>query len=173
MTGQPAVIVPAIPQISAAAQQLVQLFRSIDVGATVTYETMSAAAGVDVRARRHVITTARNRVLVDDSVHIVAVYGVGMRRVSQQEAADTLPSYLTKARNAARKGRRVASKINVLEVPRDKRPAFVAQATLCELIGKTTTAKSQAKLAAAATTQPENTATLAAKQALDALRSGE
>lgn len=163
----------AIPQISAASEALVALFRGLEVGQFATYATMTAAAGVDVLSKRNVIHTARNRVLVDDAIHIVTVYGVGAKRISSAEAADTMPAYIQRSRSAARKGAKVAKHIDILELPADKRPMFVAQATLCHLISDSTTAKSQAKLAAAASTQPTNTAVLAGKMALEALKSGE
>lgn len=170
---EPEVVRSAIPQISAAAEALVSLFRSLKVGDVVTYETMTAAAGVDVKSKRNIIATARNRVLTDDSIHIVTVWGAGVKRISGAEAAGTMPAYIQRSRSAARKGAKVAKHVDILDVPADKRPMFVAQATLCHLIGDSTTAKSQAKLAAAASTQPADTAVLAGKMALEALRSGE
>lgn len=165
------VVKSAIPQISAAAQRVADLFRSMEVGHVVTYEMVNAAAGFDVRERRGVVATARRRVLMDDSVHIATVYGAGYKRLSPQEAAETISSDITRSRNAARKGVRKAQRIDVLALPVEQRPRFVAQATLCVLIGETTKAKNQAKLAAVASTQPENTALLAQRMALEALRS--
>lgn len=170
---EPEVVRSAIPQISAAAEALVSLFRSLEVGHVVTYDTLNAAAGVDVRVKRNIVATARNRVLVDDSIHIVTVWGVGIKRISGAEAADTMPAYIQRSRSAARKGAKVAKHVDILEVPTDKRPMFVAQTTLCHLISDSTNAKNQAKLAAAASTQPANTAVLAGKMALEALKSGE
>jgi hypothetical protein len=163
---------PAVQQISAASQAVANLFRSAEVGDVITYEMVNAAAGCDVRQKRYIASTARNRVMVDDGVHIAAVYGVGFRRLSPAEAAETLDSDLSRARNAARKGAKRASHISVLDVPTDKRGEFVMRRSLCELIKDGTGSKGQAKLLAVANTQPADTAILAMKQTLDALKSG-
>lgn len=173
MTTETTVTRHAIQEISASAQQLIGLFRSMNVGDVVTYATANAAAGLDVKVKRYPAYTAIKRVLIDDSIHIATVRGVGFKRLSPAEAAATLPSDIGKSRRAAKRGLRKAQHVSILDVPAEKRMEFVAQATLCSLIGDAASAKGQAKLAAAASTQPENTAILAQRMALDALKAGE
>lgn len=164
---------PAIPEISPAAQRVANLFRSSAVGDVLPYEMVNAAAGCDVRANRHIVATARNRVLMDDQVHIATVSKVGYKRLSPVEAADTLGCDLERSRNAARKGVKKAKRISVLDLPADKRNEFVGRASLCAMITEGTSTKSQEKLMAAASQQPESTAILAMKQTLEALKSGK
>lgn len=173
MSDEAQVVRSAIPQISAASLRVIDLFRSTEIGEVVTYETVSAAAGFDVRERRYVVATAKRRVLTDDGIHMATVRGVGYKRLSAKEAADTIGSDLTRSRNAARSGTRKAQRISVLELPEAQRSRFVAQATLCALISESTKARSQDRLAAVAETRPEDTAILAQREALDALKRGE
>lgn len=163
-----------IPQISAAAQEVCQVFRSLAVDETATYEHLTAAVGFDVRAKPYIVRTAIKRVLADDGIHMATVRGVGLKRVSATEAAATImPSKLSRARSAAKSCTKTAEKISVLELPVEQRASFAARATLASLIADATTQKSVAKLAAAASTQGENTAIIAGKMALKALMSGD
>lgn len=173
MTDDVTIVRTTIPQISAASLRVIDLFRSMAIGDVVTYETVSAAAECDVRVRRNILATARRRVLADDGIHVATVRGVGLKRLSAREAADTIGSDLLRSRNAARSGTRKAKQISVLDLPPSQRARFVARATLCSLISESTKARSQERLIAVAETRSEDTAILAQREALDALKRGD
>lgn len=160
---------------SEQAQRVIDLFRACPVGDVLTYETINAAAGCDVRetGHRYIVNTAKNRVLRDDGIHMAVIRGVGYKRLTEVEAAATLASDVNRSRNAARKGVVKAEHIDVLALEPDDRVKFVMRGTLCMLISESTKPKAQAKLAAVASAQPPSTAVLAQRMALEALKSGE
>ena len=158
----------AIPQISAAAQRLAELFRSLEPDEVVTYETASAAAGVNVIVKRHVAATARNRVLMDDSIHIATVYGKGFKRLTTREAAEAVDGDMSRAKLAARRGVKKAERVELLELPETERARHVMRTTLCRVVAEGLGSKSRAKLELAAG-KGENTAVLAQREALLAL----
>ena len=132
--------------LSAEASALIAVLLTMKVGDVVPYAALSEAIGCDVRLRRHVLMTARNRVLRDDSVHTAMVAKVGIKRVSDDDAGDGgLNRALRRTRSAARRGRLIASRLNMNEIPQTKRAAVVAKASLLEMIDYGASAKAQSK----------------------------
>lgn len=152
-----AAIAPArtVMAMSAETATVIGMLRKMTVGEVLTYATLSEAIGCDVRKRRHVLKTARDRVLADDSVHTAIVATVGVKRLSDEEAGDGLSSSLRRARSAARRGRKSASRLNINEIPQEKRAAVFARASLLELIDYSGSAKAAAKAIAVAASSPD------------------
>ncbi len=157
-----------IPMLSAAAERIIGLMKSAAEGDVLTYEMLSAAAGFDVRRRRGVLGTAKNRVMVDDKIHFAAVRGVGYKRLTLEEAAETMSADLMRARRAARRGTKKAKRIDLLSLPEAKRAQFVARTSLCDIIQEATKPRAVARIEALAT----NTAIVAQREALEAIKKG-
>jgi hypothetical protein len=162
----------SIPQISAAAQRVSDLFRSMAVGDTVTYEMVNAAAGTDVRVKRYIADTARNRVLMSDSAHIATVHGIGYKRLNSREAADAVDSDMSRSRKAARRGLKKAQRVPIGDLPKDEQARHVMRTSLCMIVSESLGTKGRAKIEALACARPETMAALAQREALDALKAG-
>jgi hypothetical protein len=67
---------------------LVEAMRKVEVGETITYETLNNACGRDVREKRHLTDSARNILLRDFSMVFRPVVTVGFKRLSDVEVVD-------------------------------------------------------------------------------------
>jgi hypothetical protein len=94
----------SLPQItnSRAVERaaLMELLRTIEAGATVTYEEMDAAAQCDVRKDRHVLAAARADLRDEEMMVFEPIARVGLRRLTESERATIAPD---RRRSASKK----------------------------------------------------------------------
>lgn len=93
-----------IPAISIEAQELIRLLENAKVGDVIAYPQMSAVCMGDVQvSKRHVLTTARRRLLVDRHMVFEVVKNVGMMRVTDAEIVATSQLAIKKINRASRR----------------------------------------------------------------------
>jgi tRNA(Phe) wybutosine-synthesizing methylase Tyw3 len=161
-----------IPAMSADTEALISRLRDAQEGEVVTYAELRSLLGYDVRGKWHIVTTAKNRLREDEGKHYDTIKTVGIKRLTDAEAAATMPSYVNRARTQARNGHKRARRVDVFKVPEVERTSFVARASLLHMIDAAGSAKSQKLLQAAASQGPKDTAVLAMKKSLAALMEG-
>ncbi len=162
---------PAISEMGSDTKALIELLRGAEEGETITYGTILDVVGFDVRNRRGPILTAFKRLRADENMHFDCVRNEGYRRLTHAEAARTLPlKSVRRARACARKGLTISSHIDILEVPKDERAAFVGIASICGLMADVGSARSQRKLTELAASDT-SASIVSAKKALEALKS--
>lgn len=94
-----------IPQISAHTTTLIETLRTVPVGATVSYEILTAAIGANVQAEaRHILASARRIVRREDSMVFGVIRGEGLRRLTDSEIATAGSSFLRHVNRTARSG---------------------------------------------------------------------
>ena len=118
-----------------------ELLRSIPVGQVVTYETLRAELGLDVRGdKRYVLAQARKH-LERDAVVYEAVRGVGYKRLDDVQTVKTSVGYIRKARNAARRGViRATAVADYNSLPNEVKVQHNTVASLCGAIVEVTKA---------------------------------
>lgn len=70
---------------------LMDLLRTIEPGATVTYATMSAVAKVAVQEQRHILAAARADLRDEEMIVFEPITNVGVRRLTEAERATIAP----------------------------------------------------------------------------------
>lgn len=102
----------SIPELSVDAQVLERSLNKADVGATVTYEALSALIGRNVQtSARHLLQTATRRLERDGKV-FAAVFGVGVKRLDDAGVIGTGEAAI---RSIGRKATRSAKKLSTVE----------------------------------------------------------
>jgi len=77
-------------ELSADARLLIQHLEGVEEGQEITYETLSNVIGRDVRNQAYgQLCTARKR-LLDDGIVFETVRGIGIRRMTASEIANTV-----------------------------------------------------------------------------------
>ena len=73
----------AIPELSVDTQTIERLLLDVPPNGEITYATLSAAIGRDVQTRaRHILNAAVRRVLRNNQIVFAAVFGKGLKRLS-------------------------------------------------------------------------------------------
>jgi hypothetical protein len=159
---------PTMAALSADSIALIDALRGVKIGDVITYEHLNAVISGDVQKRqRSALLTARRRLVREDRIVFDVVRGVGLRRLSNAETANVLPSCTRRLRRAAGRARRIGECVSVLELEPSDRAKLVARMTQLQLVAEitTSTAEKRVEVAAAGATAP-----LAAEQAWKALR---
>ncbi len=135
---------------SVEAQMLAEAFAETEVDEVLTYEEMSTLIGRDVREIRHVIETARRRLLRENGAVFASVRNVGVKRLSPDETVDESESVAKRSRNANRKALRLLGTIEYEKLTGDKRNEYTALQAQARIVDLTLRARNKRKLEALA-----------------------
>ena len=134
-------------QISHESLQLIGLLRTVEVGAVVEYSTMNELISGDVQdTHRHVLCTARRRLMQDEEVHFGTIIRLGIRRLTESEATESLDLDISKIRSGARRVHRKTQLIKLETLSPAERLKLAMTQTLSAVISKSTTSRSQQRL---------------------------
>jgi len=126
---------------------LIALLRKMNVGDELTYEQMNEAVGGDVqRAQRFALCTARKRLMIEDQVHFGTIIGIGIRRLDDHEAVESLDIDVSRVRSGARRVRRKTRLIDIANLAVSERAKVAMVQTLSALIERSTSSKAQDRL---------------------------
>lgn len=94
-----------IPELGIDTQTIERLLIAAEIGAIVTYTTLSAAIGRDVqRDARHITLTARRRLLRSDHMVFEPVIDVGLKRLDDIGIVGLGPSIVGRLRRMSKRG---------------------------------------------------------------------
>lgn len=124
--------------------------RAVTEGGTISYADLSAAAGEDVRAIRHVLTDAREIIRDQDGVLFETVIDHGLRRMGGGDVAMTIPGYRSRrARSQATKGvRELATVASPGDLPQAQRMAYQSGVAMLGAIAAVTSATATRRIQA-------------------------
>lgn len=162
-----------LPALSAETIRMTMLLREVPVGEVITFEAMSLEMLFDVTKRRQCIYAAIKTLERDEHIKFSSVRGVGYKRLDDEGAAQTIPSYVQKTRRAAKRGLRRAKTINITNVPLADRGALVAQSSYLALVEYAGAPVQQRKLKAYCEAEPQrqtNDQFLSNQRMLEALK---
>jgi hypothetical protein len=95
----------AIPELSVDTQTIERLLLAVDVSATIEYAVMSAAIGRDVQGdARHIMESARRRVLRDQRMVFEPVMDVGLKRLDDVGIVSLGPAYVGRIHRMSKRG---------------------------------------------------------------------
>lgn len=134
-----------IQEISVDARLLHQKLKTIEIGATVTWDDLSSVIGRDVRDSGYsALTTARRRVQIDDGMIFDAVHTIGLKRLTDIEIVSSGQSFVDRVRRIARKGaKRLLSVKDFDKLPNNVKVSHNAYASL---LGAITQVSSESKV---------------------------
>jgi len=133
--------------ISYEATQLIEVLRSAEVGELITYERMNKKIAGDVqRSHRSALNTARRHLLREDQAHFGTVIGVGIKRLNEHEATQSLDLDVSKIRSGARRVNTKTQLINIAPLTPSERAKLAMVQTLSSVIERSTTGRSQQRL---------------------------
>ena len=122
----------------------------LNVDDVITYEQLEERLGYDVRERGYPVRKAIRRLWNDDVKFIINVRGVGYRRVTHEDAAQTLQSAPRRIRKIARTMGRKAEAIDPEQTEPETFQRTVSTAASMSVISHLTKEHQQKRLAAAA-----------------------
>lgn len=163
-------VVRIIPALSIESGVITARLRECKPGDTVTYEELSKLIGKSVQRHRGSLATARHTVERDDRMVFEPIRSVGVKCLTQSEAAMSLNTNVKRTRMAARKGVRKARAIKFEEVPQSERGAMVAKASYLALVDNAGAPAAQRRLEDSPQTQDPKLLFLPMQRALEALR---
>lgn len=113
----------AIPELSVDTQTIERLLWTIPTGETVSYGTLSEAIGRDVQhTARHILDSARSRVLRDRHMVFEPVMGIGLKRLDDIGIVGTGTSVVRRIFNLSRSGiRKLAAVADFDKLPNDQK----------------------------------------------------
>lgn len=161
-----------IPQTSADTLATIDRLKQTEIDEVVTYADLESALGFDIRTRRWILSSAMNRLLVDERMKFAVVRNVGVKRLSEAEASEVMPHKIAKVRNSARRAKKFGQRVDVMQLPKEKRAAHAANLSLAHMIEASCSTKSRQKLIAAASSDVKSASVLGIKKSLAALMGG-
>lgn len=143
----------AIPELSVDTQTIERLLLAVAVGDTITYVELTAAIGRDVQhAARHVLTSARRRVLGSARAVFEPVVDIGLKRLDDVGKIGAGRWHLSRARRQAQYAARKASAVDNFEaLPNAQKIEHNVVLAQAGVMRHFTSAKSTNKLATAMT----------------------
>lgn len=104
--------IPNSSQYSVEAGLVADRLSALDKGDQITYAELTTAAGIDVVKYRHILTTARRKLLIEEHKVFRPVTKIGLVRLSDDEIASSGISVVKKIRKAARRGVQVVGAVD-------------------------------------------------------------
>ena len=96
--------------VSAETLAVAERLRETPIGATVTWDELSAVIGRDARAHRYFVTSARRALVRDDGIVFASERGIGYRRLAAEDVHKVGAHYRRKiSRASARAARTITS----------------------------------------------------------------
>jgi hypothetical protein len=114
---------------------LVDLLRTIEPGATVTYAAMAGVINCSVLENRHVLTAARGDLRDEEMIVFEPISGVGLRRLTESERATVAPD--RRRRKSFRQATIALKEMRGLEtaaLTAGERQQFLGRLALCSAI---------------------------------------
>jgi hypothetical protein len=141
----------AVPELSVDTQVLERLLRQAAIGAVVTYAEMAKAIGRDVQdGARHLMQSARRRLLAQDRIVFGVVINVGLKRLDDHGVVGTAAGRLKHIRRTATAGaREMGSVQDFAALPNDEKIRHNMALGVYGVLRHVTKEKTLAKLAAA------------------------
>jgi len=110
-----------IGQINVETQDVIDYLSKCKVGDIITYQELNRIALGDTQAeKRHVIQTARKRLLADYEMVFDVIMKVGLKRLSDQEIVETSASGFSRIRRIAKKRSCQLTVVNYDELSTEK-----------------------------------------------------
>lgn len=100
-----------IPEISSMTLDIAQALRKIEGGEQVSYVALSEQVNFDVIKNRHLLSSAR-RILKGERVIFGAVRGVGLKRLTDSEIAESGTHVLRHINRSAKRGGQTLGCVN-------------------------------------------------------------
>ena len=126
---------------------LIALLRKMNVGDVLSYEEINEAIGGDVqRAQRFALSTARKRLMLEDQIHFGTIIGVGIKRLDDHGAVESLDIDVSRVRSGARRVHRKTRLIDMVNLAAAERAKVAMVQTLSAVIERSTSNKSQDRL---------------------------
>jgi hypothetical protein len=125
----------AAPETRLLYQRLMRL----DVGETVTYGDLSRVAGVDVRLDGRPRLGSAFRMCAREGHIIKTVWGVGVKRLSDDEILDLAPKNIRKMGRLAKRAQREVSHVDYDGLADDKKVEFnvtMSQLAVMQMLAK-------------------------------------
>lgn len=141
----------AVPELSVDTQVLERLLRAAPAGAVVTYDEMSKAIGRDVQnGARHLVQSARRRLLAQERIVFGVVTDVGLKRLDDHGIVGTAGQRLKHIHRTATVGAREMSAVqDFAALPNDEKIRHNTAASVYGVLRHVTKEKTLAKLEAA------------------------
>jgi len=126
---------------------LIAALRKMSVGDVLTYEEMNETIAGDVqRSQRFALCTARKRLMTEDQAHFGTIVGVGIKRLDEAEAVESLDLDVSKVRSGARRVHRKTRLIDLAPLAATERAKVAMVQTLSAIIERSTSNKAQGRL---------------------------
>lgn len=120
-------------EASAESKWVEDVLDGLDPGEVATYADLSSAAGMDVQENRHVLNSARRRLLRDKGKNFGAVIGVGLKRLDDSGSASDVSDRHRRIRKASHRALRIASTVDPQKLNKEQRFDFLARTSLLRI----------------------------------------
>jgi hypothetical protein len=160
----------AIPELSVDTQTLERLLLTAETGSVVEYATMSAAIGRNVQTdARHIMESARRRVLRSHRMVFEPVIDVGLKRLDDEGIVSLGPAYVGRIHNMSRKAAQKLTAVQDFDaLPNDLKIEHNVRLAQLGAVRHMSSSRAEKKL----TGKIQDTAkTLPLRQCLDAMKS--
>lgn len=138
---------PPIGQLGVDAALLAKRLAKAEFGELVTYAELSGMIGRSVQGKaRHVLSSARNVVLRENDIAFDVVENEGLRRMTDDDLAESYQPALRRIRRTARKAARVVCCADMEKLSPDKQRAVSAGLSAVGAIELFTSAKNVRKI---------------------------
>jgi hypothetical protein len=122
--------VRTIGRASVEAQELFKFLQATTVGQLITYTELDEAAKTSVQAHPNILQTARRMMEREHRATFGTVRGIGIKRLGDEEIPDEASASIKRARNIARKGRRVLACANYEKLSAEARVRHTVTGTI-------------------------------------------
>lgn len=138
----------AVPELSVDTQVLERTLRASAVGTIVSYEELSKAIGRDVQnGARHILHSARRRLLAQDRIVFGVVTDVGLKRLDDHGIVGTAGQRLRHIRRTATMGAREMSSVqDFAALPNDTKVQHNAGLSVFGILRHVTRSQTMLKL---------------------------
>jgi hypothetical protein len=124
--------------LSAASRFMIQKLETVEIGQTVTYEELSAAAGEPVSGGNPALQTAIRRLRRDKDMVFAVIRKIGVKLLRDTETVDYASSYQSRVRHIARKSFEIGSKVDFATLPQQYQMKQSANASIMATLAQMT-----------------------------------
>jgi len=162
--------VKAIPELSLDTQTVERILLSVEVGSVVTYAILSESIGRNVQEdARHIMESARRRVLRSHQMVFEPVIDVGLKRLDDVGIVSLGPSVVGRIHNLAKRGSQKLSSVQDFDaLPNELKIELSTRRAQLGVMRHMSTEKVTKKLSGAIS---EPTKAMPLRQSLEAMKS--
>jgi len=159
----------AIPELSVDTQILEKLLLAAAVGSVIEYGVLSAAIGRNVQTEaRHIMESARRRVLKSERMVFEPVINIGLKRLDDVGIVSLGPSYVGRIHNLSRRGAQKLTAVKAFDaLPNELKVEHNVRLAQLGAVRHMSTSKTTKKLSGAMTATADK---LPLRQCLDAMK---